>query len=381
MEKEPVKIKLSTALLIIAIIVIVAIIGMIYKESITNNNNVSNTENVMLEENSITNTEKIFSETEIKEALQNYLNLSGAYQGEPYGVLQEMKNITGKNVINNEYPEAIEYGGGSILPTNIKYSEFKEFMLNYMTEEEFNTDFASGYVDKNGDLYCKNNGATGIKYEVKNIEKINNSDTKYKGKTITIFEEDAKEEWDIIFEIAHKNNKCVISNITYPGEIQDEVEEKDSTETTSNTSESASSKQKSSNKNTQNTSKDDTQTTSNVGKDNIKNNILGKWKANKVVDSNGTDLGLSDVWGTGITYSNEMEFKENGTLSYAIGITASSDDGKYTINGNTIKYGIPTDIKGEMDWSTFTYIPEEDILKEEKNDFGEKKIITYIRVN
>lgn len=352
MEKEPVKIKLSTALLIIAIIVIVAIIGMIYKESITNNNNVSNTENVMLEENSITNTEKIFSETEIKEALQNYLNLSGAYQGEPYGVLQEMKNITGKNVINNEYPEAIEYEGGSILPTNIKYSEFKEFMLNYMTEEEFNTDFASGYVDKNGDLYCKNNGATGIKYEVKNIEKINNSDTKYKGKTITIFEEDAKEEWDIIFEIAHKNNKCVISNITYPGEIQDEVEEKDNT-----------------------------QTTSNVGKDNIKNNILGKWKANKVVDSNGTDLGLSDVWGTGITYSNEMEFKENGTLSYAIGITASSDDGKYTINGNTIKYGIPTDIKGEMDWSTFTYIPEEDILKEEKNDFGEKKIITYIRVN
>ena len=380
MEKESIKIKLSTVILIIAIIVIIAIgviIGIIYKERITNNNKLTNVENVMLEENSIANTEKNFSETEIKEVLQNYLNLIGAYQGEPYGVLQEMKNITRKNVINDEYPEAIEYGKGSILPTNIKYSEFQAFMLNYMTEELFNADFASGYIDKNGDLYCKNYGATGIKYEVKNIEKINNSAIKYNGKIITIFEEDAKEEWDIIFEIARKNNKCVISSITFPSEIQNDVEEKDST----NTSKSESSKQKSSNKNTQNTSKDNTQTTSNDSQNNIKNKILGKWKANKVVDSNGTDLGLSDVWGTGITYSNEMEFKENGVLSYAIGITASSDDGAYTINGNTIKYGIPTDIKGKMEWNIFNYIPEEDILKEEKNDLGEKKIITYIRVD
>ena len=380
MEKEPIKVKLSTVILIIAIIVIIAIgviIGIIYKERITNNNKVTNVENGMLEENSIANTENNFSETEIKEVLQNYLNLIGAYQGEPYGVLQEMKNITRKNVINDEYPEAIEYGKGSILPTNIKYSEFKEFMLNYMTEELFNADFASGYIDKNGDLYCKNYGATGIKYEVKNIEKINNSAIKYNGKIITIFEEDAKEERDIIFEIARKNNKCVISSITFPSEIQNDVEEKDST----NTSKSESSKQKSSNKNTQNTSKDNTQTTSNDSQNNIKNKILGKWKANKVVDSNGTDLGLSDVWGTGITYSNEMEFKENGVLSYAIGITASSDDGAYTINGNTIKYGIPTDIKGKMEWNIFNYIPEEDILKEEKNDLGEKKIITYIRVD
>ena len=74
-----------------------------------------------------------------------------------------------------------------------------------------------------------------------------------------------------------------------------------------------------------------------------------------------------------------MEFKENGILSYAIGITASSDDGTYTISGNTIKYGLPTDIKGNMNWSTFTYIPEEDVLKEEIDNFGEKQIVTYIR--
>lgn len=386
-KKEPIKVKLSTVVLIIAIIVIVAIgviMGMMYKESITNiNNNMPNLENVMLEENIITNTESIFSEVEIKEVLQNYLNICGAYQGEPYDVLNVMKETTGKKFINDEYPQAIEYGKGSILPTNIKYSEFKEFMTNYMTEELFNTDFAYGYVDKNGDLYCKSIGATGIGYEVKKIEKINNSDTKYKGKIITIFEVDAKEEWDIIFEIAHKNNKCVISSITFPGEIQDELEENDINENTSNTSENASSiQQNSSNKNKQqNTSKDNTQTTSNVSKDTTKNKMIGKWKASKVVDLNGNDLGLSSVWGTGITYSNEMEFKENGVLIYAIGITANSDDGTYTIKGNTIKYGIPTDIKGEMNWRTFKYIPEEDVLKEEMDDFGEKKIVTYIRAD
>ena len=76
-----------------------------------------------------------------------------------------------------------------------------------------------------------------------------------------------------------------------------------------------------------------------------------------------------------------MIFKENGVLSYMIGITASSDDGAYTVNGNTIKYGVPTDIKGEMNWRTLTYIPEEDILKEELDWTGEKQIVTYIRAN
>ena len=115
--------------------------------------------------------------------------------------------------------------------------------------------------------------------------------------------------------------------------------------------------------------------------DSVNNKILGTWKASKVVDLSGNDLGLGSVFGSGIRYSNEMIFKENGVLSYMIGITASSDDGEYIVNGNTIKYGIPTDIKGEMNWSILTYIPEEDILKEELDLAGEKQIITYIRSN
>ena len=171
----------------------------------------------------------------------------------------------------------------------------------------------------------------------------------------------------MIGENENKSSKQNISN----NNTQNSSNENTSKDSTQNTSKDS----------TQNTSKDTTQMTPNVSKNTATNKILGKWKAEKVVDSDGNDLGLSAVWGTGITYSNEMEFKENGILSYAIGITASSDDGTYTINGNTIKYGLPTDVKGEMNWSTLTYIPEEDVLKEEIDNFGEKQIVTYIRVN
>ena len=236
-EKGPIKVKLSTVLLIIATLVIIAmgvIIGIMYKQSMTKENNVTNTENVALGENTIninSNTEKTFSEAEIKNKFQNFLNLYGAYQGEPYGVLHVMKEITGKNVINDEYPEAIKYNGEYILPTNIKYAEFKEFMLNYMTEELFNLNFARGYVNKDGDLDCKTYGATGVRYDVESIGKENNSDTKYKGKVYWYSEEDYKEELNIIFEIENNNGKCVISSITFPDAGQEDVKENDDDKT------------------------------------------------------------------------------------------------------------------------------------------------------
>ena len=235
-EKEPIKVKLSTVLLIIAIIVIVAIgviIGIMYKQSITKKNNVINSENVMLEENSITNTEKNLSEAEIKDKFQSFLNLFGAYQGSPYSVLEEMKKITGKNVIDDEYPEGIKYNEEYILPTNLKYAEFKEFMLNYMTEEFFKADFAPGYVNKDEDLYCKSFGATGVEYEVKSVEKENNSDTKYKSKVDMIYTDENKEEVNIFFEIKNNNDKCVISSITMPSENMEDVEEDEKEETSS----------------------------------------------------------------------------------------------------------------------------------------------------
>ena len=122
--------------------------------------------------------------------------------------------------------------------------------------------------------------------------------------------------------------------------------------------------------------------TSNNNKDLVNNKIIGKWKASKVVDRHGNDMGLNSVWGSGIKESNEMQFKENGILQYRIGITASSDDGVYYIKGNTVNYEIPTDIKGKMRKGTFIYIPEEDVLKEDINEDSEEKVtITYVRTD
>ena len=107
--------------------------------------------------------------------------------------------------------------------------------------------------------------------------------------------------------------------------------------------------------------------------------ILGTWKASKVVDSDGTDLGLNYIWGTGINYSNEMIFEKNDVLKYRIGITPSDADGKYKINGNTIEYGAPTD-GDELIWRSLTYVPEENVLNEEYDENDGKKIVTYVKV-
>ena len=135
-----------------------------------------------------------------------------------------------------------------------------------------------------------------------------------------------------------------------------------------------------------NNSNNITTSTSTNNKDFSNNKIIGTWKADKVVDRHGNDKGLNSVWGSGIRESNEMQFKENGILKYRIGITASSDNGAYSINGNTINYEIPTDIKGKMSKGTFIYIPEEDVLKEDRNDDinedpEERVTITYVRAD
>lgn len=61
-EKEPIKVKLSTVLLIIAVIVILVlgvIIGFLYKQNITKNNSTPNTEKILLGENAISKMEDV----------------------------------------------------------------------------------------------------------------------------------------------------------------------------------------------------------------------------------------------------------------------------------------------------------------------------------
>ena len=285
-EKEQKKVKLGTVLVIIAIVAIGLIIGVLYKQNIKQNIATNNSENAMIGE-------KTVSESEIKDLFQNFMNLFGKYQGSPYSVLYEMKKITGKNVINDEYPKEIKYNGEYVLPTNIKYSEFKEFMLNYMTEEFFNTDFSNGYVNKDGDLYCKNFGATGVDYEVKSIEKQENSENKYKAKVKMVYSDEDKEEVYILFEI-NNSEKCVISGITMPSENMNN-NDKDNTENT--------------------ISKD---STSEKEAQISNSNLIGKWEPAFAKKDN-KDISLMDIYGSSIKLGGTMEFKSNNKYTDFIG--------------------------------------------------------------
>lgn len=353
-EKEQIKVKLSTVLVIIAIIAIIAIgliIGVLYNQNVKQNISTNNPENAMIGE-------KTVSESEIKDLFQNFMNLFGKYQGSPYSVLYEMKKTTGKNVINDEYPKEIQYNGEYVLPTNIKYSEFKEFMLNYMTEEFFNTDFSNGYVNKDGDLYCKNFGATGVDYEVKSIEKQENSEVKYKAKVNMVYSDEDKEEVDILFEI-NNSEKCVISSITMPSENMKNNDE----DNTKNTNSKDSTSEKEAQLSNSNSIKNKEAQISN-------SNLIGKWEPAFAKKDN-KDISLMDIYGSSIKLGGTMEFKNNNKYTAFIGAYSSEmeDDlqGGY-INGETSVTLIAN--SGKKKILVVKEIDGKIYLQEEKHDNG-----------
>ena len=163
MEKK--KLSIGTVIILLVIVAVIAV-GATYmimkpEKQNTNSNGVENnsesldtakTENenkttnttadIKSNTNSNTNTtnnigstskteENKFSEDTIKKSIQSYLNLVGKRDGSPSGMLQELKLMKEEpdgNPDNDNYKK-----------TNIKWSTFKSAMMNYMTEEWFNS--------------------------------------------------------------------------------------------------------------------------------------------------------------------------------------------------------------------------------------------------
>ena len=118
-----------------------------------------------------------FSENIIKESIQSYLNIVGKREGSPIGMLQELKLI-------EEEPEG-NPDNDNYKKTNIKWSTFKDTMMNYMTEDWFKSNGTKGFKEVNGILYYFDGGATSIEYEVESITiKGDYSDTEYIAKVI-----------------------------------------------------------------------------------------------------------------------------------------------------------------------------------------------------
>lgn len=236
-EKKPIKISLSTFFLIIAIIVIIVMGIYIYKISVdkmkeeekveilnsevtelegTVNslqekiNSIANTVNSNTDaeiENSQTSNEEVkFSNDEIKKSLQNYLDLIGIREGSPLGMLVKLElcNYDDYNTANKTSDNYVK--------TNIKYADYKAKMLEYVTEDWFNTKFKNSYKEQEGLLYYFDGGASGMQFEVKDITvKGDYSDLAYIAEVYNINFDDSKELENIEFHIANTNGKCVIS--------------------------------------------------------------------------------------------------------------------------------------------------------------------------
>lgn len=242
MEEKKIKISVSSFLLGIAIFVIMFMVGYIYAEKMDSSkeiakleadaanmqntidnlqgkiNTISNTiksetsaENKNLQANdTVTNKENKFSEDEMKKSLQNYLDLLGAKAGSPIELVVKLGLC--------EYGESLDFKRteDNFLKTNIKYSEFKEKMLEYVTEDWFNNVCYLGeyvcYKNQGGMLYVFDGGATGREFEVNEVAlKGDYSPLSYVAKVYEVHVDDSKELINLEFHIANNNGKCVIS--------------------------------------------------------------------------------------------------------------------------------------------------------------------------
>lgn len=238
-EKKTIKISLSTFFLLLALIAIVVMAIFMYKfyddkknadekssnlenqlsnlnETVKDLNdkisNINNTNEVSNSNNTTTSQTIAFTDTEVKLALSKFLevyaesNCDGLFDYfEEHGLL--------KNVPYDYIPS--ENG----VTTNVKFSDYKEAMLNYVSEDLFNkswTDAQFFYENSDGYLTKALGGGSLRSYTIIDIAKINNNI--YSANTTSKNLDDSEapsENGKITFSISSYNGKCVIDSFEY----------------------------------------------------------------------------------------------------------------------------------------------------------------------
>ena len=242
-EKKIIKLSLTTSILIFLLSILIAFFGGYFclknivkkqylkqfnNEQINIDNNKSENKNIKkkyenvnvfknrknnkTEKKNNDNNIEEFSSEDIKLAIQNYLDLKGECDGSPEGMLIIL-NLIKEN-------ETKEKNDDLFVKTNVKFSTFKDIMLNYVTEEMFEKKFARVYKNINGYLYYYDGGATGISFEVNDVyikgDFSDNIDNTYVAKTHNnkLYFESWEVEY-IEFRIENSNGRCVISYCDY----------------------------------------------------------------------------------------------------------------------------------------------------------------------
>lgn len=219
-EKKTLKINVLTISLLLVIIILIGYICIEKRDSKRKIEDLENKINTISQtfisstkakDSNVSNSdEKIeFSNTEIKKAISDYLNIFVGY-GSTDGILCDlglMKNgeYNNVNVTDDNYKK-----------TNIKYSDFENTIEKYMTKEWFEKINAQRenklFKNIDGILYYNDVGLTGTEYVIEKVEiKGDYSDKSYIATGYSKNVDDSKNEEVIEFHIENNNGKCVIS--------------------------------------------------------------------------------------------------------------------------------------------------------------------------
>lgn len=235
-EKKTIKISLSTFFLLLALVAIVVMAIFMYKfyddkknadeksanleNQLSNlnetvkalNNKISNTNNTTdasNSDNTATNQTVAFTDTEVKLALSKFLEVYAESNCDGlFGYLEEHGLL--KNVPYDYIPS--ENG----VTTNVKFSDYKEAMLNYVSEDLFNkswTDAQFFYENSDGYLTKALGGGSLRNYTIIDISKINNNI--YSAKVSSTVVDDSQipsTNETFTFSVTSYNGKCVIDS-------------------------------------------------------------------------------------------------------------------------------------------------------------------------
>lgn len=240
-EKNSAKISLSTFFLILAIIAIIVMGIFIYKlnndktaevqkstELQTQVNNLNGTiddlqgkidtisktinSNSFVEyiptDNNSNNTS--FTDEQVKVTLTNYLELMAQQDGQ-----EILQLLTQKGKLNFKNSDVKILNNGTVV-TNVKFTDYKNAMLNFVSETEFEKNWNSKWFNQNSDGYVTTiqGGGTIPVYTINSINKI--SDSNYTAQTSYIIDEsEPTPSYDktFTFVITSSNNNCVIDSI------------------------------------------------------------------------------------------------------------------------------------------------------------------------
>jgi len=184
-------------LLIIALVIVMCVY--MFKSKNDNKNDVQN--DVELKSQVDNLKEHSFSNEEVKESLQNYFDFESSFLNSSEDV---MKFLFDDAII---YSEHFDDGQRSYMKTNKTYSEFKEKVLSYISEN--NLAESNSFRNIDGILYIGVTGASGGRWKVESIEKIDKN--LYKG--VTTWMSDGPEETVVFeFSINEYKGKCVIDS-------------------------------------------------------------------------------------------------------------------------------------------------------------------------